>query len=128
MYNLPYSSVASELWVYLVVGEYYQNWTSPDISTAAIAEQATKSFVEGTRLHSSLEAVKELGQSLCYLGRRVITKTEEPSPTGVTEPITPTLIAVIVVVVFLFLALCIMVGCICCYCYYARKDKKEEDK
>ena len=128
MYESPYSSVESELWVYLVVGEYYQNWTSPDISTAAIAEQATKSFVEGTRLYSSLETVKELDPSLCYLGRRVIMKTGEPSTPMVAEQITPTLIAVIVVVVFLFMALCIMVGCICCYCYYARKDKKEADK
>ena len=120
-------SVLSELQVFLIVGEFYQNWTSPDITTAAVAQAATKSFVEGAKLHSNLISFPKLDLPLCFLGSRIIEVPTPPPPTE-ESTLSPTLIAVIVVVLFLFIALCIMVACICCYCYYARKDKKEADK
>jgi hypothetical protein len=119
--------VLSELQVFLIVGEFYQNWTSPDITTAAVAQAATKSFVEGAKLHSNLISFPKLDLPLCFLGSRIIEVPTPPPPTE-ESTLSPTLIAVIVVVLFLFIALCIMVACICCYCYYARKDKKEADK
>ena len=115
--------------VYFVIGQFYQNWTSPLVPTMDTAQQYTKSFAFGKKLQSTINSQLSEGTlfgNICILGSDII----EESPTAQTPrvEVTGTLIAVIVVVVFCVLAVCVLVFCICCYCYFAQKDQKEADQ
>ena len=124
-----YNRTQSRVLVYFVIGEFYQNWTSPLVPTMDTAQDYTKSFAFGDKLQRTITsrlAEGSLFSNICILESDII--TEPPVVTTQPPVVTGTLIAVIVVVIFFVLAVCVMVFCICCYCYFAQKDQKEANQ
>ena len=115
---LYYYRVQSRVLVYFVIGEFYQNWTSPLVPTMDTAQDYTKSFAFGKNLQSTIGLrLKEgsLFNNICIVGSDIIKK---PTNVHMTLDVAAWIIIVVAaVVVVLFLAsACTLILCICCYC------------